>query len=233
MRIHFIQHVPFEGPAAIADWARQHQHTTTITRLYDGEMLPTMEAFDWLVIMGGPMGVADTGQYAWLENEKAFIGQTVSVGKTVLGICLGAQLIAAALGAAVKKNPHREIGWFPLSPADALRNTILDGVFSDNTLAFHWHGDTFDLPEQATLIASSKACRNQGFVLNDHVVGLQFHLETTPESARALIENGRDELDGSRFVQTEQEMLSQPERFETINQTLFSLLTRLEKATTD
>lgn len=228
MKIHFIQHVPFEGPAGIADWITEHHHTPTVTKLFNAETLPALNSFDWLIVMGGPMGIYDTRQYPWLAAEKSFIAEAIAANKAILGICLGAQLIAGALGAEVRPNVHREIGWFNMTPSDELKDTILDGVFPEQTLAFHWHGDTFDLPDNAKRIASSEACKNQGFILGDRVIGLQFHLETTPESASLLIENGRNELDGSRFVQTEAEMLESPERFDVINKMMFALLSRME-----
>lgn len=233
MKIHFLQHVPFEGPAGIVDWIDQHHHTATITKLFNNEILPTVDLFDWLIVMGGPMGIYDTQDYPWLAAEKNFIGETIAANKAVLGICLGAQLIAAASGAEAKPNDHREIGWFNMTPSGELKDTILDGVFPEETLAFHWHGDSFDLPKNAKLIASSEACKNQGFILDDRVVGLQFHLETTPESARLLVENARDELDSSRFVQTEEEMLNSPERFVTINKIMFALLSRMGSVIND
>lgn len=228
MRIHYLQHVPFEGPAAILDWARQNLHHVTATQLFNpDEKLPSQTEFDMLVVMGGPMGVYDTARYSWLNSEAEFIRKSIRENKPVLGICLGAQLMASALGAQVKKNPHREIGWFPLLIDPALRSTSFADVFTDNMPAFHWHGDTFDLPENATRIASTEACNNQGFVIDDRVIGLQFHLETTIESAQLLIENCRDELDGSTYVQSEHEMLNDTERFSTIQEHLFRLLDRL------
>ncbi|HID83202.1 MAG TPA: type 1 glutamine amidotransferase [Chromatiales bacterium] len=230
MKIHFLQHVPFEGPAGITDWITKHHHTATTTKLFYDETLPNLNSFDWLIVMGGPMGIDDTQQYPWLAAEKSFIAEAIAANKAILGICLGAQLIAGALGVEVRPNVHREIGWFNMTPSDELKDTILDGVFPEQTLAFHWHGDTFELPDNAKRIASSEACKNQGFILGDRVVGLQFHLETTPESASLLIENGRDELDRSRFVQTEAEMLESSERFDVINKMMFALLSRMESA---
>lgn len=233
MKIHFLLHVPFEGPAGITDWATRNNHTATVTKLFDDESLPAVNSFDWLIVMGGPMGIYDTQQFPWLAAEKRFIGETIAANKAVLGICLGAQLIAGASGAEVKANGHREIGWFNMTPSNELKSTVLDGIFPEETLAFHWHGDSFDLPNNAKLIASSEACKNQGFILADRVVGLQFHLETTPESASLLIENGYDELDGSRFVQTEEEILNSPERFIAINKIMFALLSRMESVITN
>lgn len=228
MRMHYLQHVPFESPAGILDWASQKQQTITATHLYNPtDQLPAQNEFDMLVVMGGPMGVYDTCHYPWLETEADFIRHSIENDKPVLGICLGAQLIASALGAEIKNNPHREIGWFPLQINPALQSTRFNDVFSDNMLAFHWHGDTFDLPENAIRIASSQACKNQGFIVNEKVVGLQFHLETTPDSAALLIDNCADELDGSHYVQSKKEILGNTDSFLVIEESLARLLTVL------
>ncbi len=209
-------------------WLRARGHRMTSTHLYRQEPLPDPEDFDWLIVMGGPMGVGDEDVYPWLVAEKHLVREAIRAGKVILGVCLGAQLIASAQGAAVRKNAHREIGWFPISRTDQARGTLLGEVFAPTLEVFHWHGDRFEIPEGAVLAASSEACPHQAFVLADRVVGLQFHLETTPESARALIESSRDELDGSRYVQSEQEMLRDDARFAAINRVMGALLERLE-----
>ncbi len=204
-------------------------HRLTCSRLDLKQPLPDLDGFDWLIVMGGPMGVYDEDQYPWLKEEKDFIRRAVEDGKVVLGICLGAQLIAEVMGARVEKNAHREIGWFPIEPSLEISGTILNGLFSPGFEVFHWHGDTFGIPGGAVPLASSSACRNQGFILGNRVIGLQFHLETTSSSAAELIMNCRDELDGSEYVQPELEILSNPDRFDRINRVMCSLLQRLEE----
>jgi GMP synthase-like glutamine amidotransferase len=179
--------------------------------------------------MGGPMGIYDEKIYPWLYEEKKIIKTAINSGKIVLGICLGAQLIADALGAKVYKNQYREIGWFDIKRSPASENTILYEVFPEHAEVFHWHGDTFDIPEGASILAESEACKNQGFVLENRIVAFQFHLETTRQSAEALIENCREDLDGSRFVQIESELLSNNQRFSNINKIMFAILEVLEK----
>lgn len=203
-------------------------HQLTATHLYREEELPPLDQLEWLIVMGGPMGVDDEGQFPWLSREETFVRQAIDAGKTVLGVCLGAQLIAHALGAKVSKNAHREIGWFPIRPSAEAAGTILGDVFPDSLDVFHWHGDTFEIPAGASLLASSEACRNQGFVVEDRVVALQFHLETTPDTAKALVDNCRHELDGSRYIQTEEEILSRKSQLDRINQVMHALLQRLE-----
>jgi GMP synthase-like glutamine amidotransferase len=224
MRVHHLQHVPFEGLGSIEAALNERGHILTSTHLYRGDTLPPLDTFDLLIIMGGPMGVFDEGDYPWLKPEKRFIKAAMGAGKKVLGICLGAQLIADALGARVTRNPHREIGWFPITRNAAMEATRLKEVLPAQADAFHWHGDTFEIPFGALPLASSEACQNQGFIFEDRVVAFQFHLETTRESAALLIDNGRHELDNSPFVQTENDMLESPERFDTINRIMHSVL---------
>lgn len=204
-------------------------HQLSCTRLDLGEALPDLREVDWLIVMGGPMGVYDEEQYPWLKEEKAFIKGALGAGRLVLGICLGAQLMADVLGARVEKNVFREIGWFPINPSADIAGTFLEDLFPPGLEVFHWHGDTFDIPRGSQPLASSAACRNQGFMMGDRVIGLQFHLEVTPASAAELISNCRGELDGSRFVQQEAELMSDQVRFAHINDLICSLLLRLEE----
>ena len=223
MHFHLLQHVDFEGPAAIQDWISRQGHTLTKTRFFLDEQLPDLVDFDILIVMGGPMGVDEQQQFPWLNGERVFIQQAIADDKVVLGICLGAQLIARAAGAQVTKNRYTEIGWFPVTTQQQLP-ALLAGVFPSEFLAFHWHGDTFEIPHGAVPVASSEACSNQAFVLNERVIGLQFHIETTPESAALLVQNCSDELDGSRCVQSAEMILAETKKFRHINQLLYRLL---------
>ena len=229
MRVHYLQHVPFEGLSSMEPFLLTKGHTLTSTQLYKGESLPLIDEIDWLIIMGGPMSIYDAETYSWLEPEKQFIKSAMNSKKIVLGICLGAQLIADALGAKVYKNSHREIGWFNISRSPEASDTVLSKALPEQTEVFHWHGDTFDIPEGASVLAESKACKNQGFILKNRIVALQFHLETTLESATSLIENCKDELDGSQYVQTEKEMLSSSDKFSNINKIMYAVLTELDQ----
>ena len=163
-----------------------------------------------------------------MSKEKSLIKSSIESGKIILGICLGAQFIADALGSKVYPNSHREIGWFPINVAKQLDNTIFQGVFPQGIEVFHWHGETFEIPASGVLVASSEACQNQGFIIENRIVGLQFHLETTLDSAKALIENCRNELDGSKFVQNEKDILEKEKRFLLINKLMIAVLKRLE-----
>jgi len=227
MNIHYLQHVPFEGLGSMESALKTGGHQLSSSHLYKDQSLPALEEIDWLIIMGGPMGVQDETEYPWLKSEKEFILQAIESGKIVLGICLGAQLIAAALGAQVYKNRHKEIGWFDIHRDATADTNALATTIPQQAEVFHWHGDTFDIPAGAQPLASSSACQNQGFIFDNRVVGLQFHLETTPELIQDLINNSRDELDGSRYVQSEEEMLAKPQRFARINPIMAAILETL------
>ncbi|OHD71284.1 MAG: amidotransferase, partial [Spirochaetes bacterium RBG_16_49_21] len=207
MKIHYLQHVPFEGPAHLSAASQKLRAELSYSRLFSGEKVPDPASFDLLVILGGPMGVYDEREYPWLVEEKNFIAQTLASGKRVIGICLGAQLLASLLGARVYRNSYKEIGWFPVTRSDDARSSAMGNILPDLFPAFHWHGDTFDLPAGALRLAESEACVNQGFIYEDRALGLQFHLESTAESIRQLYDNCGDELDGSRFVRTGEEIL--------------------------
>ncbi len=231
MRVHALYHVPFEAIGSMADYFSRRGDRLSVSRLYQDDRLPQCEDFDLLIVMGGPMGVHDEARFPWLTREKRFLANAAAEGKRVLGICLGAQLLAHAAGAAVRRNPHREIGWFPVTRDAAVQATVLRDCLPPVFDAFHWHGDTFELPAGARPLGASRACPNQGFVIGDRVVGLQFHLETTPHTAAELIENCRAELDGSRFVQDPADMLARPQRFQRINAVMERVLDALRGET--
>lgn len=202
---HIFQHVPFEGIGSIADWLEARRFRQSTTCFFKGEHPPLLKDTDLMIIMGGPMSVNDEIRYPWLVEEKQSIRQAMQHGIPVIGICLGAQLIANALGARVYPNPEKEIGWFPVR---SVSGDQLAFRFPPEITVFHWHGETFDLPRGATLLASSEGCRHQAFHVGNKTIGLQFHLETTPESARLLIDHARHEMTPSRYVQPEQEILN-------------------------
>lgn len=228
MKIHYLQHVPFEGLGSMGRNFGRRGHSMTATQLYDHQPLPETNAFDWLIIMGGPMGLGDEAQYRWMTKEKELIASAIHADKIVLGICLGAQLIADVLGADVYPNPHREIGWHPLFGTEHAHDTILRDVIPSGSEVFHWHGDTFDIPSDGVLLASSQACPHQGFIIDNRIVGLQFHLETTVDSVRSLIENCGHELVESKFVQSETDIMARISHCAAMNTIMDALLNRLE-----
>lgn len=229
LRIHYFKHVSFEGLGSIQEWSIKNGHILTSTNFHLSENPPDLNSIDWLIVMGGPMSVDDEKKFHWLSKEKNFIKKAIEKGKTVIGICLGAQLVAQILGAKVYPNKQKEIGWFTIRLTEsAKQHPLFYGLNSEITV-FHWHGDTFELPENAIAIAKSDACTNQGFIYKQNVLALQFHLETTRESIQQMIENGRDELTQSQYIQEENEIENQQEFFEENKKFLFSILDRLTK----
>jgi GMP synthase-like glutamine amidotransferase len=198
MRMAVLQHVEFEGPAAVADWAAQRRFSLSLFHLYRDTTLPSLSDFDMLTVMGGPMSVNDEAQLGWLGPEIALVREAITTEKTVLGICLGTQIIAKALGARVYSGSGKEIGWFPVRRTGS--HPFFDGL-PDTFTPFHWHGDTFDLPCDATLLAESKITKTQAFAIGQRVLGLQFHMEATAESVRALLKGAAHEIGHGVFEQ--------------------------------
>lgn len=213
MKLHFFQHVPFEGLGLIENWARRREAEVSATRYWHGELTTFPENTDILVIPGGPMGVSEDTEYPWLKMEKEQIELALTRGIPVLGICLGAQLIADVLGAKVRKNPCKEIGWFDVTTDAVAEEFGVLADFPEAFPAFHWHGETFEIPSHCTRVFSSEACPAQGFVYNTRVVALQFHIETTPDSAEALIQECGHELIDGPWIQTAEEIRSGAKSF--------------------
>ncbi len=230
MRVHCFQHVSFEGLGSIQSWLEARSAKIGATRFFADARLPKLDEIDWLIVMGGPMSVNDEATHAWLGPEKRFIAEAIGASKRVLGICLGAQLIASALGARVAANPEREIGWFPVEPAPGAEGSPFAPFFQQPLEVFHWHGESFELPDGATRLARTTACENQAFSIGESVLGLQFHLETSAESARALIESCPGDLAPGRWVQSASEMLRAGERFRRINRVMIDVLDRFQQA---
>lgn len=208
MNVHFLQNVSFESPGYLKHLVKKAGHTLSCTHLYKSSDLPDINDFELLVIMGGPMNIYEDAKYPFLSKEKKYIERAISAGKKVLGICLGAQLIADVLGAKVTRNRVKEIGWYPVERSDNIKINDILKVIPEKFLPMHWHGDTFEIPVGAERIGMSAACPNQGFIYDDHVIGLQFHLEVTAESLRDLVINCRDELVDGEFIQKENELFS-------------------------
>ncbi len=206
MRIHVLQHEPYEGPGLIHEWANERGHEIVITEVFNNRQLPKVNTFDWLVIMGGAMSVNEEDIYAWLKPEKELVRKAVAAGKIILGICLGAQMVASALGKKVYKNTRKEIGWFPIALTEAgMQHSFLSAGWHNQTF-FHWHGETFDLPEGAQLLASSIACTNQAFTIGK-VWAFQFHPEVNTQVLNQMVSSGKQELTPAEFVMSSSTIL--------------------------
>jgi GMP synthase-like glutamine amidotransferase len=224
MRAHCLMNIPFEGPGYIIDWMDLRGYDMQVWRLYENPSLPKVEDVDMLVVMGGPMNVYEEEKYSYLAGEKQLINACIKQHKKVLGICLGAQLIADALGEKIFRNKEKEIGWFPVQRhVDALDHEILTG-FPGTFTPFHWHGETFDLPQDARMLGSSSACRIQGFLYGDHLLALQFHLEITPEIVEGLLKHASDDMPEGPFVQSVREIREGLEHCPANKAILFQLL---------
>ncbi len=227
MNVHVLQHVPFEGLGSIAPWLQTRGASISHTRFYESPALPDLATIDLIIALGGPMSVNDEATLPWLISEKQFVRSAIQRGIPVLGICLGAQLIASALGATIYPGKHREIGWFDITSVPSPSHTF---HFPPTTTVFHWHGETFDLPPGAIHLAHSTACEHQAFQIGPNVIGLQFHLETTPESADAIITHCCNELIPNTFVQSENTLrATPPEAYTQINALMAQILTYLTR----
>ena len=224
MKLHYFQHVPFEGLGNIEVWAKKHQASISSTRFFEKEIHKPSSDYDFLVIMGGPMNVDEENIYPWLKEEKKWIAEAVHSGKKVLGVCLGAQLIAQVLGARVYKNAQKEIGWWPVELTTEAKLNSAFSVLPHTASVFHWHGDTFDLPSGCIRAAQSKACLNQAFFYGNHAVGLQFHMESTADTVKLLAENCADEIIPASFIQSQEEILGRADQFENLSVMLTQFL---------
>jgi GMP synthase (glutamine-hydrolysing) len=228
MRIHYFQHVPFEGLGNIEDWIISKRHSLSSTRFYNKEAPPKLDDIDWLIIMGGPMGAYEENIYPWFAAEKRFIGQAINKGVKVLGVCLGAQLIASVLGAKVYRNAHKEIGWFPINLTKEGRVSTLFRELPAEFLAFHWHGDTFDLPSGAKHLAENIACKNQAFSYGNQVLALQFHLDLRKDNIEEWVQSGTNELVKAPYIQSAEQMLAQDNQFVIIEKYMRQIMDNLE-----
>lgn len=230
-RIHLFQHDPTVGPGYIASWLRQKGFGFSTTRFFMDEPLPQVKQFDWLIILGGSMGVYDYDRYPWLYEEKRRIEQAINQCTIVLGICLGAQLIAEVMGARIFKTRCPEIGWHPVELSKESKATPLLRAVPRKFTTFHWHEDAFDLPDGSIRLGSSRGCLNQGFVFADRVIGLQFHPETLLEDVRIYVEQARHErFNGARecvYVQTSEQILAMEENYNCMHRALGQILENL------
>lgn len=231
MRVHVCLHAPFEGLAGIEPWLNARGATIQFTRFFNGDSAPAPENFDWLILMGGPMSVNDEIELPWLISERRLVSDAVKQGKTVLGICLGAQMIAKALGGSVMKNREREIGWFPVVRVAGAEQHPLGACFPSQLEVFHWHGETFSLPPGSMHLLRSEACENQAFAVGSKVLGLQFHCEMTSQAIREMLEGDADGIGTGRYVQGPQEMRAQSERAVPMTRVLHAVLTVLAAET--
>lgn len=223
MHIHYLKHVSFEGLGSMENMFVERGCKLSRTCMYEDQSFPSAHDMDALIVMGGPMGIGDDHQYPWLSLEKEFIESVIKRDIPVLGICLGAQLIANVLGAAVVKNAHEEIGWFPVNRTKELIDSRLEQLplrFD----AMHWHGDTFDIPEGASNFISSAACPNQGFIYGDSALALQFHLEMLPSHVQTIYQECGDPEKTGAYINGLTDMLAPADKFQQAHKILENVL---------
>lgn len=201
MRINVLQHTPNEGPGYIQAWAHEHGHELYIYHPYQFGIFPTAESTDMLVVLGGPMSVNDDTD--WIKTERKLIKQLIDNDTPIFGACFGAQQIAKTLGYQVIIGAAKEVGWAPVTK----QTEVIPGIPAQLEV-LHWHQEVFQIPEEATLLFSSKAVKNQGFVMNHRIVGLQFHFEPTIDNVREMVVNDAEYLTDSIFKQSATDVLS-------------------------
>jgi GMP synthase-like glutamine amidotransferase len=208
MRWLCLQHMPHEGPGHAAEWLAAHGHALTFTKLFEpNPVFPALADFDGLLILGGAMSVHDGDLLPWMREEKAFIREALRAGKITLAICLGAQLVAEALGGEVRPNHAPEIGfWTVRFSAKSLEHPLLRG-WPEKAAVLHWHVDTFTVPPGAVRVGMSAATATQGFVWGDGVIGLQFHPEmTVPMAEQLMADENHEQAEEQEFVQTAEQI---------------------------
>jgi len=196
-----LQHAEPEGPAAIGDALKRRGVGMQIIRVDQGAALPrSMEHVAGLIVMGGPMSVYEADRYAHLRAELRMIERAMDAGLPILGVCLGSQLLAEALGGKVVPSGRKEIGWHEVQlQSDARQDTLWRGV-EDRFMGFHWHGDIFDLPRGATPLASSVLTPLQAFRFGPNAYGLLFHLEVHEPQIRGFVRAFADELAAAKIA---------------------------------
>lgn len=209
MRIHCLSHASYEGPGSLEQWALVRGHEFTLHRMWESPQMPDISDVDMLTVLGGPMSVDELDKHPWLSDEKIFVARAIDAGIPVLGICLGAQMIAEILGGEVRRNDYTEIGWWPVDILNAANNIPEFSMWPDTIWPFHWHRDTFSIPPGCTKLATSEACSNQAFSF-DHgrVIGFQFHLEFSLDDIRQVLDRSGDDIEDSPFIQQPFEFLN-------------------------
>ncbi|RXZ82296.1 type 1 glutamine amidotransferase [Paenibacillaceae bacterium] len=207
MNILLLKHYDFDDIGAFSEWAALYHHRLIVRDPAAGLELELLASIDSLIILGGPMSVYQEERYPWLKEEKRFVLEAVQRKKRVLGICLGAQLLAEVLGGKVYRHLHKEIGWHRIERTGESHPFLAD--LPDVFYSFQWHEDVFDLPPGATWLAYSTACSNQAFSYGEHVVGLQFHLEATPECIELMLHHWRSALVTGEFIQPAEQIRSE------------------------
>jgi len=198
MNILIIKHIDIEGPGLIECCLNQEKIPYRVLNLEANARLPKIDDLSHIILLGGPMNVYEEDRYPFLKDEDLFIKEAIQRGKVILGICLGAQLIAKALGAKIFKAPLKEIGWYDVSLTETGSSDPIFSKLPNTFPVFQWHEDTFEIPHAGKLIATSPSVPNQAFRYGENTYGLQFHLEVTEEMIKEWMKTYEEELKGSQ-----------------------------------
>ena len=222
MHILCITHADFETPGIIEDWAKNRNHSFKIQKPYKGEVLAKIDEFDFLILKGGPQSPTKIEEFPYLNDEIVLAQNAISQNKKVLGFCLGAQIIGESLGAGTLRSPEKEVGVYPITLLPDAEN---DPVLKDLPTQFsviHWHNDMPGLTDSAIVLAQSEGCPRQIVRYNQNTYGFQCHLEITLDGIKTMIDNVPEDLEPSKFTQTESDLLAQD--YESINHRMFNIL---------
>ncbi len=229
MRVHTLINDPIAKEGWIKEWIDEKGYTISFTLVYDGAQLPVQKDFDVLIILGGTMGAYEENKYPWLKSIKQLIKEAINLNKYVLGICLGAQLLAEILGGKVYPHTHKEIGWTEIRLTREGKNENIFAGLPEKLVVFQYHGDTFDLPADTVLLASGQGCRNQAFMYGKRVFGLQFHPEFTADMIEQIAKTYGGDIEPGPFVQMPSEFIGRNDLQENAKNTLFQILDNLEE----
>ena len=210
-------HVPHEGLGTIEPFLKHLAVDIEYCDLFRSDTVPSdPSTYDFIISMGGPINVDETEKFPFLKSERTFISDAIHAGKPVLGICLGAQLIARALGAKVYPGTQKEIGWYPIRLSEAGKtDSAFANIGASEPVVFQWHGDTFDLPKGAALLASSAVYSNQAFKFKTSVYAFQFHIEITREMIYDWLEKGGEELRSSDSLISKEKIAREIDQYTT------------------
>lgn len=215
LNVHILQHSPDTPPGTVLEWLEVRDHAFTVHKLYQGDTLPDLANTDWVIVLGGPMNADDIANYPWLKDEKKFLNLAVLSRKPCLGLCLGGQLLSQVLGGKVQKNSHWEAGWFPVS---------IEG--HGELMVFQFHEDTFSIPDGAKIFATNSITSNQMFKFGEHVVGIQFHPETTSHWVDSFLHESP--YPTGPYVQQPQELIAGKHHIQPMRNWFFKLLDHME-----
>jgi GMP synthase (glutamine-hydrolysing) len=209
MRVHYIAHSSFVLANTICSWASENKYQLNLTCMSSGDQLPDVNDFDFLIIMGGQQSVLEKERYPYLDSEITLIKNAITANKMVLGICLGAQLISAAVGDQPCRSPQKEIGIFPVKLTHAGKEDPILSQLPEQFAPLHWHSDMAGPSTEATILAQSEGCPCQAFRYGKKVYGLQFHLEYGKECVECLVNHFSSDITPGPYVQNPQEILQQ------------------------